>query len=151
MTISSLLSSLETLTLRLVPSAIASLALRFGLATPFFKSGLTKWDGFLTLSDTPLILFENEFKLHVFGKVFDYPFPLLAAWGSSIAEIVLPILLVIGLGTRFAAFALLVMTALIQLTIPDGWPIHITWAAMAAGLIVLGAGRLSLDSVLRRG
>jgi len=151
MAIMSFINSVENMAARLVPLSIASLALRIALATPFFKSGLTKWDGFLKLSQTPVILFENEFKLHIFGKTYDYPFPLLAAWGSSIAEIVLPILLVLGFGTRLAAFALLLMTALIQLTIPSGWPIHITWAALAAAIIVLGPGRLSLDGLLRRG
>ena len=151
MAIMSFIESAETMVMRLVLPSIASLALRLALATPFFKSGLTKWVGFLKLSDTPLILFENEFKLHIFGKTYDYPFPLLAAWGSSIAEILLPILLVLGLGTRLVAFALLLMTALIQVTVPDGWPIHLTWAAMAAAIIVLGPGRLSLDGLLRRG
>jgi putative oxidoreductase len=151
MNISAIFHAMETLAMRLVPMAAAGLALRFGLATPFFKSGLTKWDGFLRLSDTPVLLFQEEFKLHVLGRAIDYPFPVMAAWGSSIAEIVLPILLVLGLGTRLAAFGLLLMTALIQLTIPGGWPIHITWAAMAGAIIVLGPGRLSLDHFLRRG
>jgi len=63
---------------------------------------------------------------------------------------VLPILLVLGLGTRLAAFGLLIMTALIQLTIPTGWRIHATWAAMAAGVVLLGPGKASLDGMLRR-
>ncbi|TWA43907.1 hypothetical protein FB008_1453 [Sinorhizobium medicae] len=37
------------------------------------------------------------------------------------------------------------MTIVIQFTVPDGWPIHLTWAAMALGVIAGGAGRLSLD------
>ena len=127
-----------------------TLLLRFALAVPFFRSGLTKWDGFLVLSDTPLLLFANEFKLHILGKAYDYPFPVAAAWASSIAEIVLPILLVLGLGTRLAGLGLLVMTVVIQLTIPDGWPIHITWAAMAAGVVLLGPGRISVDGMMRR-
>lgn len=40
---------------------------------------------------------------------------------------------------------LLAMTIVIQFTVPDGWPIHLTWAAMALGVITWGAGRLSLD------
>jgi putative oxidoreductase len=149
----SLLSSLNaaerTLT-RVLPYPVVALALRVALAIPFWFSGLTKWDGFLKLSATPLLLFQNEFKLHIMGKAYDYPFPLVAAWGSSIAEIVLPILLVLGLTTRLAAFGLLIMTALIQLTIPTGWPIHATWAAMAAGVVLLGPGKLSVDGVLGR-
>lgn len=150
MGIASTINSIEYAAGRLLPYWLVSAALRCALAIPFFLSGLTKWKGFLKLSDTPLILFENEFKLHILGKVYDYPFPLIAAWGSSIAEIVLPVLLVLGLGTRLAAFGLLIMTALIQLTIPTGWPIHATWAAMAAGVILLGPGKASLDGMLRR-
>jgi putative oxidoreductase len=146
-----LIDKAEGLLTKLLPSSLASLVLRFGLAVPFFKSGLTKWDGFLQISDTPELLFTEEFKLHMFGAVIDYPFPKLMAWGSSLGEIILPILLVLGLGTRLAAFGLLLMTALIQLTIPDGWAnFHLPWAAMAIAIIVIGPGRFSLDWLLRK-
>lgn len=142
---------LEKLLTKLFPASLASLILRFALAVPFFKSGLTKWDGFLQISSTPELLFTEEFKLHLFGQTFDYPFPALMAWGSSIGEIVLPILLVLGLFTRLSAFGLLMMTALIQLTIPDGWAnFHLPWAAMAIAIIVTGAGKLSIDALLKR-
>ena len=141
----------ENLLAKLFPASLGSLILRFALAVPFFKSGLTKWDGFLQISSTPELLFTEEFKLHLFGQTFDYPFPALMAWGSSIGEIVLPILLVLGLFTRLSAFGLLMMTALIQLTIPDGWAnFHLPWAAMAIAIIVIGAGKLSLDALLKR-
>jgi putative oxidoreductase len=58
------------------------------------------------------------------------------------------VLLVLGLGTRFAAFGLLLMTSIVELTVPDGWPIHLTWAAMALGIMAWGPGRLSLDYAL---
>lgn len=141
----------EGLVQKFLPTSLASLVLRFALAVPFFKSGLTKWDGFLMISDTPELLFTEEFKLHIFGAVYDYPLPKLMAWGSSLGEIVLPVLLVFGLGTRLAALGLLFMTALIQLTIPDGWAnFHLPWAAMAMAIIVLGPGKMSLDWLLRR-
>jgi putative oxidoreductase len=72
------------------------------------------------------------------------------AFLSGSAEIMLPILLVLGLATRFAAFGLLVMTAIVELTVPDGWPIHITWAAMAFAIMAGGAGRLSVDHWLAK-
>ena len=53
------------------------------------------------------------------------------AFLSGCCEVLFPILLVIGLGTRFAAMGLLFMTFIVQLTVPDGWPIHISWTAMA--------------------
>ena len=39
---------------------------------------------------------------------------------------------------------------IVELTVPDGWPIHITWAAMALAVTAYGAGRLSLDHLLER-
>jgi putative oxidoreductase len=60
------------------------------------------------------------------------------------------VLLVFGLGARFAALGLLFMTLIVELTVPDGWPIHITWAAMALAITAYGAGRLSLDHLVRR-
>jgi putative oxidoreductase len=146
----SLISSVENAMTRYIPDWLVSLTLRFGLAVPFWKSGLTKWTGFGQLSDSAVLLFENEFKFHILGKVYDYPYPKLMAYGAGVAEIVLPILLALGLFGRFAALGLLIMTAVIQLTIPSGWPIHLTWAAMALGILVLGSGRLSLDNILRR-
>jgi putative oxidoreductase len=150
MAISALVTKAEAFITRIVPDSLASAVLRVALAVPFFRSGQTKWDSFGQISESALFLFSDEFKLHIFGKVIDYPMPTLAAYGAGIGEIVLPILLVLGIGTRFAAFGLLLMTAVIQLTVPDGWPLHLTWAAMAAGIIALGAGKLSIDHLIGR-
>lgn len=132
-----------------IPPSLPLLGLRLALAIPFFKSGLTKWDGFLTLSSGARYLFEEEFKLHILGHAFAYPMPLAMAAAAGTAELVLPILLVLGLFTRYAALGLLAMTAIIQLTIPDGWAnFHLPWAAMALALVVYGGGRIGLDTWL---
>lgn len=129
-----------------IPASLPLLVLRVALAVPFYKSGLTKWDGFLTLSDGAKFLFIDEFRLHILGSQYPYPFPLAAATLAGVAEIVLPILLVLGLFTRFAALGLLVMTAVIQVTVPEGWAnFHLPWAAMALVLVVFGPGRIALD------
>jgi len=125
------------------------LVLRFALAVPFWRSGILKWDGFLRLSDTAVTLFTDEFMLHLPGGPYPYPAPTVMAFLSGCAEISLPILLVFGLATRFAALGLLFMTLIVELTVPDGWPVHITWAAMALAVIVWGPGRLSLDYLIR--
>ena len=133
------------------PQSLPLLALRFGLAIPFFKSGLTKWDGFLTLSTGARYLFEQEFRLHIFGNLIPYPMPLVMAAAAGIAELILPVLLVLGLFTRYAALGLLVMTAVIQLTVPDGWAnFHLPWAAMALTLVVYGGGRIALDALFKK-
>lgn len=126
--------------------SVAQLALRLALAVPFWRSGILKWDGFLQLSDTAVTLFTDEFMLHLPGGPYPFPAPTLMAFLSGCGEIVFPILLVLGLGTRFAALGLLFMTLIVQLTVPDGWPVHLTWAAMALALIAHGAGRISLDA-----
>lgn len=135
-----------------IPEALPLLALRFAIAVPFFKSGLTKWDGFLTLSNGARYLFTQEFSLHIFGNQYPYPAPILMATLAGIGEIVLPILLVLGLGTRFAAIGILLMTAVIQLTVPEGWAnFHLPWAAMALALAVYGGGPLALDRLVGTG
>ena len=133
-----------------LPSFV-QLVLRFALAVPFWKSGILKWDGCLRLSDTAVTLFTDEFMLHLPGGPYPYPAPTVMAFLSGCAEITFPILLVFGLATRFAALGLLFMTLIVELTIPDGWPVHITWAAMAIAIITWGPGRLSFDYLIRRG
>jgi putative oxidoreductase len=130
---------------------VAPPLLRVGLAVPFFKSGLTKWDGFLSLSPAAVFLFEDEFKLHLFGAELNFPAPDTVALLDAVAEIALPALLVIGLATRLSALALLVMTAVIQLVVPEGWAnFHLPWAALSVALIALGPGPLSLDHLIVR-
>jgi putative oxidoreductase len=124
--------------------------MRVALAVPFWKSGILKWDGFLQLNDTAVTLFTDEFMLHLPGGPYPYPAPVTMAFLSGSAEITFPILLVLGFATRFAATGLLVMTLIVELTVPDGWPIHITWAAMALSLMAWGPGQLSVDHLLSR-
>jgi putative oxidoreductase len=56
---------------------------------------------------------------------------------------------VLGFGTRFAATGLLFMTCIVELTVPDGWPVHITWAAMALAIMTWGPGRVLIDQILQ--
>jgi putative oxidoreductase len=133
-----------------MPLTLVQLVTRFALAVPFWRSGILKWDGFLKLSDTAVTLFSDEFMLHLPGGPYHYPMPSVMAFLSGCGEVTFPVLLVLGLGTRFAALGLLLMTCIVELTVPDGWPIHLTWAAMALALIAHGAGKISLDHVLGR-
>jgi putative oxidoreductase len=146
-----ILRSIEGLIVRCVPYSFVCLVLRVALAVPFFKSGLTKWDAPFKLSESTVLLFSEEFKLHIWGKLYDYPYPGIMALVAACAEIILPVMLVLGMGTRLAAFMLLVQTAIIQLTIPDGWAnFHLPWAAMAMAIIVLGPGKIAVDRMLGR-
>ena len=129
--------------------SLVQLVMRLALAVPFWHSGILKWDGFLKLSDTAVTLFSDEFMLHLPGGPYHFPAPAVMAFLSGCGEIMFPILLVLGLGTRFAALGLLFMTLIVELTVPDGWPIHLTWAAMALGIMAWGPGRISIDHVVR--
>jgi putative oxidoreductase len=129
---------------------IVQFVLRVAIGVPFFKSGMLKWDGFLQLNDTAITLFTDEFMIHLPGGPYPYPAPALFAFLSGTGEIVFPILLLFGFATRFAATGLLFMTLIVELTVPDGWPIHITWAAMALAIMAWGPGRISLDAIIVR-
>jgi len=129
--------------------SLTQFVLRCALAVPFWRSGVNKWDGFLQLNDVAILLFSSEFQLHLPGGPYPFPAPAITAFAAGSAEILLPILLVLGLATRFAAIGLLVMTLVVQLTVPDGWPLHVTWAAMALGIMAWGPGRLSLDHLIK--
>jgi putative oxidoreductase len=128
--------------------SLVQLVLRVALAVPFWRSGILKWDGLFKLNDTAVTLFTDEFMLHLPGGPYHYPAPTVMAFLSGCGEIMFPILLILGLGTRFAALGLLIMTVIVELTVPDGWPVHITWAAMALGIMAYGPGRLSLDQLI---
>jgi putative oxidoreductase len=126
--------------------SLTQLVLRFALAVPFWRSGVNKWQ----LNDVAVLLFSSEFKLHLPGGPYAFPAPAVVAFAAGSAEILLPILLVLGLATRLAALGLLAMTLVVQLTVPDGWPVHVTWAAMALGIMAWGPGRVSLDHGIER-
>lgn len=130
--------------------SLTQFVLRFGLVVPFWRSGVNKWDGFLQLNDVAVLLFTTEFKLHLPGGPYAFPAPGVMAFAAGSAEILLPILLVFGLATRLAALGLLLMTLIVQLTVPGGWPLHLTWAAMALGIMAWGPGRVSLDHLIER-
>jgi putative oxidoreductase len=129
--------------------SLVQLVLRVALAVPFWRSGILKWNGFGKLSDTAVTLFTDEFMLHLPGGPYHFPAPAVMAFVSGCGEIMFPVLLVLGLGTRFAALGLLFMTLIVELTVPDGWPIHLTWAAMALGIMAWGPGRISMDHLVR--
>ena len=126
---------------------LALLALRVALAGVFWRSGRTKVEpgSWLDISDTTFFLFQEDFS--------GVPLPAdLAAHLATWSEHLFPILLVIGLGTRLSALALLGMTMVIQLFVfPEAWwPVHSLWVAMALVLISRGGGWASLDRLIGR-
>jgi putative oxidoreductase len=127
---------------RWIGHSLIALAARFAIAGIFFLSGRTKVEGWLTVSDTAIALFADEYRVPLLP-------PALAAHLATYAEHLFPVLLVLGLCTRLSALALLGMTAVIQIFVyPDAWPTHLSWAALLLYLAGRGAGAVSLDRAL---
>ncbi|WP_369991205.1 HvfX family Cu-binding RiPP maturation protein [Pseudomonas xanthosomatis] len=140
----------------------ADLPLRLFLAWEFFESGLEKFNGANWFADLQ-------------GS-FPFPFNLLPAglnWQLSMwAELICPLLLVLGLGTRLASLVLMVVTVVAIAAVH--WPAE--WSSLAElargysisdqgygnyklpliylvallPLLLKGAGRLSLDHWLKQ-
>jgi putative oxidoreductase len=140
-----------------IPDSLIALLGRFSIAAVFWKSGQTKVQGFAIdivsgefqfgvprLSDSVIALFRDEYRLPLVP-------PELAAPLAAFAEHLFPLLILIGLATRFSAIALLVMTVTIQLLVyPDAYPTHGVWAAVLIFLIARGPGVVSVDHLIAR-
>src|SRR5260370_38238169 len=87
----------------LAQPSLVQLVMRLALAVPFWRSGINKWDGFLQLKDTTVLLFREEFMLHLPGGPYHYPAPAVFAFISGCGEIMFPILLDFGLAPGFSS------------------------------------------------
>ena len=121
-----------------------SLIARLSIAAVFFLSGRTKVEGLLTVTDSTYALFAEEYRLPLIPSD-------IAAHLATYSEHLFPILLVLGLGARFAALALLGMTMVIEVFVyPLGWPTHLLWATVLLYIIRFGAGPIGFDHWLGR-
>ena len=116
---------------------VLDLMIRFWLAKPYLVSGIAKlmnWHGALDLA------------------TYEYPVrwlsPLAAAYTGITIELVAPVLLAIGLLTRPAALAMLLLALVAQLAYLQT-DIQLFWAVLSGWYVVFGAGALSLDHALR--
>jgi len=121
--------------------APAQLAARLYVANVFFLAGLTKirdWD-------TTLSLFADEYMVPFLS-------PALAAFGGTAGELVLPVLLVVGLFGRFAAFGLFILNFVAVISLSEVPPAalqqHLFWGSVLAFLVLWGPGRWSVDRFL---
>ncbi len=135
-----------------IPNTVVAFFARFSIAAVFWNSGQTKVEGFVLnlvsgefalgwprLSDSAVALFQDEYKL---------PFipPEWAAPMAAVAEHLFPVLILVGLATRFSTLALLGMTLVIQVFVyPGAYATHGTWAAVLLYLMARGPGALSVD------
>lgn len=135
-----------------IPHSLIAFIARFSIAAVFWNSGQTKVQGFVvnlvsgefklgwpSLSDSALALFQDEYKLPFIPPEFAAPM-------AATAEHLFPLLILIGLGTRFSALALLGMTLVIQFFVyPGAYATHGTWAAVLMFLVARGPGVFSVD------
>lgn len=118
---------------------LAQLAARLFVAKVFFLSGLTK----LRDWETTVALFSDEYHVPLLS-------PEVAAFAGTAGEIVLPVLLVLGLGGRFAALGLSAVNVVAVLSVPEmpeaAFALHVFWGSLLAGLVLWGPGRWSVDA-----
>lgn len=128
---------------------ISMLALRLFAAYEFGEAGLVKWRG------------ENWFA--DIRDAFPFPFDLLPAglsWNLAMgAELVVPVLLVLGLLTRLGALALMILTAVAWYAVhagngynvcDNGYKMAFIYLLLLLPLLLQGAGKYSLDYLLFR-
>lgn len=120
---------------------LVALAARFYVAYAFFLSGLTK----LRDWGTTVALFTDEYKVPLLS-------PEVAAAMGTAGELALPVLLVLGLGGRFAALGLSVINIVAVISLSEIAPAalqqHVTWGVLLAGLAIYGCGKYALDHVI---
>ncbi|MGH8028723.1 MAG: DoxX family protein [Arenimonas sp.] len=140
-----------------VPHSAIVLLARFSIAVTFWQSGQTKVEGLVLdpvglkvqlgvphLSAGALDLFRTEY-------VLPFLSPELAAPMAAFAEHLFPMLLLVGLATRFSALALLVMTLVIEIFVyPDAYATHGLWAALLLYIMARGPGVVSIDHLIVR-
>ncbi|EAZ3265338.1 DoxX family protein [Escherichia coli] len=142
----------------LLQDSLIPLLARTGLAATFWLSGQSKVEGLVLdilggmppeldvphITRSAVALFATEYRLPFLAPA---PAALLAAG----AEHIFPVLLVLGLATRFSALVLAGMTIVIQVFVyPDAWPVHATWLTAQMYLLAYGGGKYSLDNLLKR-
>lgn len=142
---------------KLIPYSLVAFIGRFAIAATFWKSGQTKVEGLAIdivsgtfefglprLSASAVPLFEEEYRLPLLP-------PELAAQLAAFAEHLFPMLILLGLATRFSALALCGMTLVIQLLVyPGAYPTHGVWAAVLLMLAARGPGVLAIDQLIAR-
>lgn len=126
---------------------LGDLGARVWVSWIFFKAGLVK----VSAWGSTVLLFQYEY--HV---------PVISAKAAAIigtgAELVLPVLLVIGFGGRIVIAIFFVYNIVAMASYPFLWTAdgaiglaqHISWGVLLGLLMFHGPGKLSLDYIIRR-
>jgi putative oxidoreductase len=108
-------------------------AMRFWMARIFWYSGQTK----ISSWQTTIALFRHEYQVPFIS-------PELAAYMSTSAELICPVLLVFGFMTRLATIPMIIMTLVIQFTYLDLRE-HFYWLMLLSTILFYGPGKFSID------
>jgi len=122
-------------------SPTVDLLIRLFVGAVFFQAGLTKIANWAST----ISLFESVYVVPLLP-------PAVAALFGTCVELCFPVLLVLGLGTRFAAAVLFVFNIIAVISYPDlgevGLKDHQTWGLLLLVTLLHGPGKLSLDHLL---
>lgn len=140
---------------------VADFLARYWVAAAFFSSGLTKTTtgSFALFGYTfsyPLSVFPTDSTFTLFEYEYHVPLlsPMLAAYLGTAAELLLPVFLLLGLGTRYVALALFVFNIVAAVSYPElmeaGLKDHRVWGLLLLITICHGPGKLSLDYLIGR-
>ncbi len=140
---------------------VADFLARYWVASAFFGSGLSKTTtgSFALFGHTfnyPLSVLPTDSTFLLFEYEYHVPLlpPMLAAYMGTAAELLLPVFLFLGLGTRYAALALFVFNIVAVVSYPDlmaaGLAQHQVWGLLLLITLCHGPGKLSLDYLINR-
>ena len=130
-----------------IPYALIALLARLSVAWPFWEEGRARVDGSLNILEPR----SATMTMYLGGLNIRWIPYEAAAIATQLAEFALPILLAVGLASRFAALGLLVLLAVFEIFVhPGPYALHGTWAALLLLIIKAGPGSLSLDHMLGR-
>jgi putative oxidoreductase len=91
-----------------------------------------------------VLLFEEEYRVPILP-------PALAAYITTVIELVVPWMLILGLGARLGAAIFLAETLVIQIFVyPQSYPSHLLWAGPLLYVLLRGPGAWSIDHQIRR-
>lgn len=136
--------------LSMIPEWAVSLAMRLVIFKVFWFSVQTKIYG-LTIGGQHFAFWQISDSAYF--QFYEFPYAILhheiIITLATYAEFFLPILILFGLFTRFAALGLFFVTLVIQLVMPDAfWSIHIYWFLIVLYLMRNGGGLFSIDRLL---
>ncbi|HSW53418.1 MAG TPA: DoxX family protein [Sulfuricaulis sp.] len=124
-------------------SPLIDLGIRLWVANVFWKSGLTKIQSW----DSTVMLFTYEYQVPLLS-------PAAAAVLATGTELIFPVLLVLGLGTRVSAAVLFVFNYIAVISYPElnevGVKDHVYWGILLLVTLLHGPGKISIDHFIRR-